>query len=203
VTRRVGVIGGGNIGATAARLFTAAGHDVALANSRGPDTLAGLAAEIGARAETVDGAARYGDIVLIAIPFAAYTDLPAASLTGKVVIDAGNYYPNRDGHVAALDADETTSSELLATQLPGARIVKAFNTLYWEHLRDRAGQSERTALFLAGDDRDAKDRVAALITDIGFAPVDAGDLASGGRRLQPGGAFSGALLTEAEATARV
>jgi 8-hydroxy-5-deazaflavin:NADPH oxidoreductase len=205
---RIGVIGSGRIGGTAARLFAGAGHDVAIANSRGPESLAELVGELGgrARAETVEGAASFGDVVLLAIPFIGYTDLPAAQLTGKIVIDAGNYYPNRDGHDAALDADETTSSERLAEQLPGARVVKAFNTLYFEHLRDRAAPgagSERTALFLAGDDAEAKERVAALIADIGFAPVDAGGLADGGRKLQPGAPLSGALLTEAEASAKV
>jgi predicted dinucleotide-binding enzyme len=200
---RIGIIGSGNIGATAARLFAAAGHDVALANSRGPATLAGLVEEIGdrARAETVEGAASFGDVVLVAIPFLGYTDLPEAHLTGKIVIDAGNYYPARDGQHAALDADETTISELLAEQIPGARVVKAFNTLYWEHLRDRAGDG--LALFLAGDDQDAKDRVAALISDIGFAPVDVGSLAEGGRKLQPGAPLSGVQLSEAEARAQV
>jgi predicted dinucleotide-binding enzyme len=200
---RIGIIGSGNIGATAARLFAAAGHDVALANSRGPATLAGLAEEIGdrARAETVEGAASFGDVVLVAIPFLGYTDLPAAHLTGKIVIDAGNYYPARDGQHAALDADETTISELLAEQIPRARVVKAFNTLYWEHLRDRAGDG--LALFLAGDDQDAKDRVAALMSDIGFAPVDVGSLAEGGRKLQPGAPLSGVQLSEAEARAQV
>jgi predicted dinucleotide-binding enzyme len=204
---RIGIVGSGNIGATAARLFAAAGHEVAVANSRGPETLTGLVDELGdgARAETVEGAAEFGEVVLVAIPFAGYTDLPAAQLTGKIVIDAGNYYPNRDGHDAALDADETTSSERLAEQAPGARVVKAFNALYWEHLRDNAAADgvERRALFLAGDDQDAKDRIGALIEDIGYAAVDTGSLAVGGRRLQPGGPLSGVLLTEAEATARV
>jgi predicted dinucleotide-binding enzyme len=203
VTVRIGIIGSGNIGATAARLFAAAGHDVALANSRGPETLAGLADEIGdrARADTVEGAASFGDLVLVAIPFFGYTDLPGAQLTGKIVIDAGNYYPARDGQHPDLDADETTISQLLAEQIPGARVVKAFNTLFWEHLRDRAGDG--IALFLAGDDQDAKDRVAALIADIDFAPVDVGSLAEGGRKLQPGAPLSGAQLTEAEARAQV
>lgn len=205
---RIGIIGSGSIGATSARLLAVAGHDVALANSRGPETLAGLVGELGdrARAETVEGAASFGDVVLVAIPFRRYTDLPAAQLTGKIVIDAGNYYPNRDGHDAALDTDETTSSELLAELIPEARVVKAFNTLYWEHLRDNAAPAagaERRALFIAGDDREAKDRVAALIADIGYAPVDVGSLAEGGRRLQPGAPLSGTLLTEAEASAKV
>jgi predicted dinucleotide-binding enzyme len=202
---RIGVIGSGNIGGTAARLFAAAGHDVAVANSRGPGSLAGLVDELGANAgaDTLEGAASFGDVVLVAIPFFAYTDLPAPQLTGRIVIDAGNYYPNRDGRHPALDAGETTITELLAEQLPGARVVKAFNTLYWEHLRDRAGEDDPIALFLAGDDQDAKDRVAALIRDIGFAPVDVGSLAEGGRKLQPDAPLSGVQLTEPEARAQV
>ena len=202
---RVGVIGSGHVGATAARLLAAAGHDVVFANSRGPDTLADLVDEIGerARAETVAGAAGDGDVVLLALPFGGYGELPAEQLAGKVVIDAGNYYPGRDGHDAALDDDETTSSEELAALVPGARVVKAFNTLFWEHLRDRGGEPDRIVLFVAGDDADAKATVAALIEDIGFAPVDVGDLAGGGRKLQPGGPLSGALVPESEAAARV
>jgi 8-hydroxy-5-deazaflavin:NADPH oxidoreductase len=203
VSRRVGVIGSGHICAAVAGLLAAAGHDVALANSRGPASLADLAAEIGARAETIEGAARHGDVVLLAIPFGAYERLPAEPFTGKVVIDAGNYFPNRDGHVQALDDGTTTSSELLAAHLPGARVVKAFNTLNWQHLRDRADDPERIAIFMAGDDPDAKDRVAALIGDIGFAAVDAGGLAEGGRKQQIGGPLAGLVLTGSEAAARV
>jgi predicted dinucleotide-binding enzyme len=203
VSRRVGIIGSGHIGAEVARLLAAAGHDVALANSRGPDSLGGLAAEIGARAETIEGAVRHGDIVLLAIPFGAYTSLPPGPFTGKVVIDAGNYFPRRDGNIKELDDGTTTSSELLAAHLPGARVVKAFNTLTWTHLRDRAGERERIAIFMAGDDKSAKDRVAALIADIGFAAVDTGGLADGGRKQQIGGPLAGAVLTESEAAARV
>ena len=105
--------------------------------------------------------------------------------------------------LAALDDDDTTSSEELAALVPGARVVKAFNTLFWEHLRDRGGETDRIALFVAGDDVDAKATVSALIEDIGFAPVDVGDLAGGGRKLQPGGPLSGALVPESEAAARV
>ena len=116
---RVGVIGSGHIGATVAALAAAAGHDVAIANSRGPETLAGLAGELGLRAETVAGAAAHGELVVVATPLAAYADLPRADLTGKVVLDAGNYYPDRDGHIAALDDDTSTSTELLAAAAPG------------------------------------------------------------------------------------
>jgi len=142
--------------------------------------------------------------VLIAIPVQAYDDLPAADLTGKVVLDAGNYYPERDGQIAALDDGSTTSSELLAARLPRAHVVKAFNTLYWEHLRDRGGpdaDEPRLVVFLAGDDPAANERAAAFIRELGFAPVATGDLAAGGRRQEIGGPLAGAQVTEQEATA--
>ena len=201
---RVGVIGSGHIGATVAGLAAAAGHDVAIANSRGPETLAGLAGELGLRAETVAGAAAHGELVVVATPLAAYADLPRADLTGKVVLDAGNYYPDRDGHIAALDDDTSTSTELLAAQLPGAQVVKAFNTLFWEHLRDRGGpdaDEPRLVVFIAGDDAPALERAAAFVRDLGFVPVVTGSLADGGRRQQIGGPLSGAQVTEEEAAA--
>lgn len=203
---RIGIIGSGHIGATVARLLVAAGHDVAVANSRGPESLSGLVEELGAgaRAETAEGAASYGELVLAALPFGRYRQLPAGALTGKVVIDATNYYPDRDGAQAELDDDATTSSELLAAHLPGAHVVKAFNTLYWHELRDCGGPEpgpERVVVFLAGDDRRAKERVAELVAELGFAPVDTGGLAGGGRRLQPGAPLSGEVLTEQEAAA--
>jgi predicted dinucleotide-binding enzyme len=201
---RVGVIGSGRIGATVAGLAAAAGHDVAIANTRGPESLAGVAADLGVRAETVAGAAAHGELVLVAIPVKAYDDLPAAELTGKVVLDAGNYYPERDGRIAALADGSTTSSELLAARLPRAHVVKAFNTVYWEHLRDRGGpdaDEPRLAVFLAGDDPDANERAAAFIRELGFAPVATGDLAGGGRRQEIGGPLAGAQVTEQEAAA--
>ncbi len=201
---RVGVIGSGNIGATAARLFAASGHEVAIANSRGPETLAELVADIGgdARAATVRDAAEFGDAVLIAIPFGAYRDLPADGLANRVVIDAMNYYPSRDGNIAELDEGRTTSSELVAAHLGAARVVKAFNTMNWQVLRDRArpgADADRLALFVAGDDAEAKELVSALIAEIGFVPVDTGGLADGGRRQQPGSQIYNAPMTESEA----
>lgn len=201
---RIGVIGSGNIGATVARLFARAGHEVAIANSRGPESLAGLVEELGARARaaTVEDAASYGDVVLVAIPFGRYRELPAAPLVGTIVIDAMNYYPNRDGHFPELDDDSTTSSELLAAHLPDARVVKTFNSMYWEVLRDRGepdAAEDRLVLFVAGDDREAKDRVSALIEEIGFAPVDSGTLREGGRRQQPGSPIYTRLITAREA----
>jgi predicted dinucleotide-binding enzyme len=121
---------------------------------------------------------------------------------GRVVIDANNYYPTRDGHFPELDDDTTTSTELLAAHLPGAHVVKAFNTMFWELLRDRGTQAprdERLAILLAGDDQDAKDRVSGLIEEIGFAPVDTGGLAEGSRRQQPGAAAYGNPSTAREA----
>jgi predicted dinucleotide-binding enzyme len=184
----IGVIGSGNIGATAARLFAAAGHEVAISNSRGPETLGGLVEEIGpgVRAATVEEAAGFGEVVMEAIPFGRYTSLPAERLAGKVFITASNYYPARDGEV---DLGGLASSELIQRHLPGARVVKAFNTIYFARLRDNgrpgAPVGEREVIFLSGDDEEAKGIVSGLIEEIGFAPVDAGTLAES-RRQEPG-----------------
>jgi predicted dinucleotide-binding enzyme len=200
---RIGIIGSGNIGSTAARLFVDAGHEVAIANSRGPESLADLVADLGegARAATVEEAASFGEAVLVAIPFGRYPDLPAALLADRVVIDAMNYYPNRDGNIAELDDDTTTSTELLAAHAPQARAVKAFNTMNYRILRDRGkpgGGEDRLAMFAAADDPEAKALVSGLIEEIGFAAVDAGGLAEGGRRQQPGSPIYGEPMTESE-----
>ena len=200
---RIGIIGSGNIGATAARLLAGAGHEVAIANSRGPETLGDVAADTGARPATIEEAARHGEVVLVAIPLHAIGSLPAAAFADKVVIDANNYYPGRDGAIERLDADAATSSELLAEHLAGARVVKAFNTMNFRPLgtegRPEAPREERLALLVAGDDEAAKRTVAGLIEDTGFAPVDTGGLAEGGRRQQPGAPLYGATVTAPEA----
>src|SRR3954451_19935284 len=158
----IGIIGAGHIGSTTARLFIDAGHKVAISNSRGPETLRGLVAELGsnARAATPSEAARFGDVVLLAITLKDYTTLPADDLRGKIVIDAMNYYPNRDGNIAALDSGESTSSQMVAAHLPGARIVKAFNTIWFEHLKTKGNKSapvdQRRAIFISADDAEAK-----------------------------------------------
>jgi 8-hydroxy-5-deazaflavin:NADPH oxidoreductase len=200
---RIGIIGSGKIGSTTARLFAGAGHEVAIANSRGPESLGELVSEIGdeATAATADEGASFGDVALVAIPFKAYPELPAAPLAGRIVIDAMNYYPSRDGNIGELDDDSTTSSELLAAHVPQAKVVKAFNTMNWQVMRDRGkpgGGDDRLAIFLAGDDADSKVLVSGLIEDIGFAPVDTGSLAAGGRRQQPGSAIYGEPVTESE-----
>ncbi|MGB3682878.1 MAG: NAD(P)-binding domain-containing protein [Rubrobacteraceae bacterium] len=182
----IGIIGSGNIGANAAKLFARAGHAVAVSNSRGPESLQDLVDEIGpnARAATVEEAADFGEVVLVAIPFFARDTLPAGELDGKVVVDATNYYPGRDGEIAFGDL---TSSELLRQNTPGARLVKAFNTMYYETLANegRPEDEDRLVLFVAGDDEEAKTTVSGLIGEIGFAPVDAGPLRDGGRKQQP------------------
>jgi len=147
-------------------------------------------AEIGdqAHAATTDGAAAAGPVVVVTIPMGRYRELPARQLAGKVVVDANNYYPGRDGSIPELDANTITSSELLAASLDGARVVKAFNTIYFEHLRDQgtpAGTPGRRALPIAGDDPQAKRTVPSLIDDLGFDVVDVGALADG-RRQGPG-----------------
>lgn len=188
---RIGIIGTGRIGGTLARHFLDAGHTVALANSRGPQTLRDLVAVLGERAQaaTAEQVARFGDVVVVSIPFGHYTDLPADALAGKVVVDTGNYYPDRDGHRADLDEGRTTSSELVQQHLAGARVIKAFNAIRFDDLRDQAdrgGVPGRRAIPVSGDDAEAKRIVMGLISQIGFDPVDAGGLADGGRRHQPG-----------------
>lgn len=186
----VGFIGSGYIGGTVARLAVAAGYDVVMSNSRGPETLRDLVDELGprARAATSAEAAAAGDLVVVSVPFGAYQAVPVAPLAGKPVIDTNNYYPNRDGRVAALDDDSTTSSELLQAHLGTARVVKAFNNIFYRHLGSLArpaGAADRTALPIAGDDPAAKAVVVEFLDRIGYDSVDAGPLAAGGRRFQP------------------
>src|ERR1700674_1615843 len=204
---KIGIVGSGSIGANAARLFVRAGHEVALSNSRGGQGLEALVAELGDRAHatTIEHAAKFAEVVLVAIPFAKYRTLPQGAFKGKVVIDACNYYPERDGKFAELDRDETTSSEMMASHLKEARLVKGFNTIYFKHLASQGDPSlpleERRAIFIAGDDTKAKEIVARLIEEIGFAAVDTGFLHEGGRSQQPGTAVYNKDVTAKEAAA--
>jgi len=192
----VGFIGSGRIGGTVARLSVAAGHRVVLSNSRGPETLKGLADELGplARAGTVEQAAAAGEIVVVAIPLHAYRSVPAEPLASKIVIDADNYYPQRDGHIAELDSGSVTSSELLQQHLAASHVVKAFNNIYYRHLLSLArpaGVADRSFLPIAGDDPGAKQAVTAFLDSIGYGTVDAGSLADSWRQ-QPGTPVYGA-----------
>jgi 8-hydroxy-5-deazaflavin:NADPH oxidoreductase len=202
---KIGIIGVGHIGGTLAGLFTKADHQVVISNSRGPETLEDLAEELGDNASTgtVEEARDFGDLVVVSIPLKAITDLPANGWEGKIVIDTNNYYPDRDGKIADLDSGKLTSSELLENQLPGARVVKAFNTIWFEHLKTQGDTSlpleERRAIFIASDDSQAKETVAKLIEDIGYAAIDTGFLREGGKTQQPGSPIYNKELTAAEA----
>jgi predicted dinucleotide-binding enzyme len=204
---KVGIIGSGQIGGTLTKVLARNGDEVAVANSRGPESLGELVAEAGdaAHAATVEEAAQFGDLVIVALPVRAYSDLPSDSFAGKVVVDTGNYYPARDGQIEELDSDELTSTELLGRELPGSIPVKSFNTLNYRVL-DAEGQpgaprDERIAVVLAGDDAAAKAQVSDLIERIGFAAVDTGSLAEGGRRQQPGSAVYNNPMRAPEAEA--
>jgi hypothetical protein len=202
----IGMIGAGNIGATAARNFLNGGHSVALSNSRGPETLQDLIDDLGdeAQALTTEEAAEFGDVIMEAIPYGRVDSLPADALAGKILISASNYYPQRDGEI---DFDGQTQTERVAAMLPDTRVVKAFNTIYWEHLRDQGDPSapmeERRVVPLAGDDPEARAVVAGLIEEIGFAPLDLGSLREGGRRMEPGQPIYNQSLTRPEAQALV
>ena len=182
----IGLIGSGNIGSQIARAATAHGHDVVLSNSRGPETLGDLVAELGAhaRAATPAEAAAAGDIVVVTIPLKAIDTVPVEPLDGKVVIDTNNYYPQRDGHIDVLDGGSTTSSQLLQDRLTGSHVVKAFNHIAAADITDHAqpsGTDDRRALAIAGDDEQAKATVAELIDQIGFDVVDLGPVAESWR----------------------
>jgi predicted dinucleotide-binding enzyme len=179
---RIGIIGAGNIGGTLTRRFTALGHDVAVANSRGPETLAKLAADTGAKAVTVEEAAHGRDVVVVTIPQKNIPELPAGLFEGEpddlVVIDTGNYYPRqRDGRIAEIEKG-MPESRWVETHL-GRPVVKAFNNIHAEHLMNYgkpSGTPGRIALPVAGDDPAFKEVVLRLVDELGFDGVDAGGL---------------------------
>ena len=181
---KIGILGAGFIGRAVARLAVEAGYEVMLSNSRDPRTLTSTAIAIKCRIGTAKEASEFGEVVLVAIPFYAIGDIAPEPLAGKVVLDANNYYPGRDGAVAELDEHKTTTSELLAARLPGAKLVKAFNAILEKDVEADArpsGAPDRRALPIAGDDAEAK-RVATVILDkLGYDVVDAGPLAEGWR----------------------
>ena len=184
--KTIGLIGAGHIGSQLARLAVKNGYDVVISNSRGPETLADLVAELGphARAAAPEEAAHAGDIVVVTIPLKNLRDVPVAPLAGKIVVDTLNYYPQRDGHIAALDDEKTTTSEMVQQHLPGSHVVKAFNHIYAAELTTHgqpAGTPNRRALAIAGNDPAAKKAVAALLDQFGFDTVDMGPLSESWR----------------------
>lgn len=181
---KIGIIGAGMVGRAIGKMAAASGHTVMLSNSRGPQTLFSLSRSIGCEVGTVDEAAAFGEVVIVAIPLEAYRSIPVKPLEGKLVIDTNNYYFERDGQIPELDAGEATTSELLARHLPQSRIVKAFNAIIMDDLEEDgrpAGSSERRGLPLAGDNAADKAIVARLYDQFGFDAVDAGPLAEGWR----------------------
>jgi len=193
---KIGIIGAGHIGGTLTRRLRALGHDVSVANSRGPATLKPLADETGARAVTVEEAAHGRDVVIVTIPEKNIPDLPknlfGADDRDTVVVDTGNYYPQRDGKLAAIESG-TTESRWVSQQI-GRPVIKAFNTIYAKHLMEKGlprGAAKRIALPVAGDDEKAKAAVMRLVDSLGFDPVDAGSLDESWRQ-QPGTPVYGA-----------
>lgn len=198
---KIAILGAGMIGGAIARNAAKAGYQVAVSNSRDPETLAELVRELGPQAQalTQADAARWGDVVVLALPMNASILPDAASLAGKTVVDAMNYYPQRDGHI---DFGAQATSLWTASHLPGARVVKAFNTIYFKHLEQQGRldvpPTERRALFVAGDDAEAKATVMQLIESFGFGPVDSGTLAASTRQ-QPDMPLYNRDITQAQA----
>jgi hypothetical protein len=200
---RIGIIGSGRIGGTLAELWAGAGHQIAIANSRGPESLKAFVERLGpsARAATVEEAARFGEVVVLAAPFRRPEALPPpVTVVGKVVIDAMNPFT---GTGEIMDLGGKTSSAVTAERLPGARLVKAFNTMNAETLRTEGRRSvpkeQRLVIFLAGDDGPAKATVGRLIEEIGFTPIRTGSLVRGGRLQEPGSKIFNRPMLPAEA----
>lgn len=182
----IGIVGSGNIGTAVAKAAVGHGYDVVIANSRGPETLTDLIDTLGPRATagTVAEAAARGDLVVVAVPLKNVADLDPAPFAGKTVVDANNYYPQRDGRIAALDDESTTTSELVQQHLAGARVVKAFNHIPAAEILTTArpaGQPGRRALIVAGDDQAARAQAAVFLDAIGFDVLDLGPLREGWR----------------------
>lgn len=181
---KIGIIGAGFIGRAAASVFTNAGYEVMVSNTRGLRSLHTVVNTIGCKGGTIEEAIAFSDTILLAIPFYAYETLPKTLLAGKTVMDAGNYYSDRDGANAELDAHSTTTSEILARLIPESSIVKVFNAITASDI-ERDGKPESTsgrrALPIAGDDANAKQTVSGLLDAIGFDTLDAGPLSEGWR----------------------
>jgi 8-hydroxy-5-deazaflavin:NADPH oxidoreductase len=176
----IGIVGAGHIGQAIATIAGRYGYRAMLSNARGPETISELASALGCEVGTAVEAVAFGDLVAVAIPLKAYPLLPIALFDGKIVMDTGNYYPERDGRVAELDSHAITTSGLLARQLPGASVVKAFNAILAAQIITDgrpAGTSGRRALPIAGDDGETKQIVATFIDRAGFDTVDVGTLA--------------------------
>jgi len=199
----IGLIGSGNIGSTVAQLAVDAGYDVVVSNSRGPETLSELVGQLGdhARAASANEAAEAGDIVVLTIPLGKVDQVDPAPLVGKVVIDTCNYYPERDGDIAALDDKQTTTSGLVQQHLPQSHVVKAFNNIFFQHLGSMqrpAGAPDRSTLMIAGDDAAAKKTATDVIESLGYDVYDAGSLADSWRFQRDQAAYVGVYTRDGD-----
>jgi predicted dinucleotide-binding enzyme len=193
----LGIIGAGNIGSQVARAAIAHGYDVIVANSRGPETLADLVAELGphARAAAAAEAAAAADVALVSVPFKAYVDVPVAPLAGKIIMDTTNYYWERDGRIDALDRGEATTSGLLQAHLSRSKVVKAFNHIPWAEIMTAStptGTPDRRAITVSSDYPDAREWVVRFYDELGFDAVDASPLAESWRAERDRPAYIGA-----------
>ena len=181
---KIGIIGSGNIGGNIGKHLATAGHEV-MFSSRHPEELQSMADEVGAKTGTTESAAAFGEVILLAIPYGKVPDVAQqiGSLDGKILIDAGNPYPQRDGKVAqkVIDDESQTATGYIASLFPKAKTVKAFNSVHYQVFADKAFKKgdERIAVQICSDDESAKETVKQLIKDIGFAPQDLGDLGQG------------------------
>jgi len=199
---KIGMIGAGMIARAVAEIAAKNGHEVMFSNSRGPETLFTLSRTLGCKAGTPEQAALFGDIVFVAVPLKDYRKVPVAALQGKVVMDANNYYPERDGHIPELDDKRTTTSQMLAEHLGQSKVVKAFNAIMAPDVLTAGhmqATDEKRALPIAGDDPLSKETVRSLIEGLGFDVVDAGPL-SESWRFEEGRPVYSVPLTSAQLT---
>ena len=181
---KIGIIGSGNIGGNIGKHWAEAGHEV-MFSSRHPEELKQMAESVGAKVGTTEEAAKFGEVILLAIPYGKVPDLAEqiGNLDNKILIDAGNPYPQRDGEVAqkVIDDESQTATGYIASLFPKAKTVKAFNSVHYKVFAEQAFKEgdERIAVQICSDDEQAKETVKKLIEDIGFAPQDLGDLSRG------------------------
>jgi predicted dinucleotide-binding enzyme len=199
----IGLIGSGNIGTTVAQLAVDAGYDVVVSNSRGPETLTDLVAQLGpkARAATATEAAEAGDILVFTIPLGKIDQVDPAPLAGKVVLDTCNYYPERDGDIAALDDKQDTTTGLVQQHLASSKVVKAFNNIFFQHLGSMqrpAGAPDRSTLMIAGDDADAKRTATEFIETLGYDVYDTGSIADSWRFQRDQAAYVGVYTRDGD-----
>lgn len=202
----LGIIGSGYIGTVLAKLAVAAGIDVVLANSRGPESLREKAAELGVKAGTATEAAEAGDLVVVTIPLGRYAEVPVEPLAGKIVIDTMNYYPARDGRIEELDNETVNTADLVQRHLPESRTVKVFNNIAMVHLLNLArpaGADDRSALPVSGNDAEARKTVIELLDKLGWDAVEVGPLSESWRHERETPVYVRPYLSEGSSLERI